>query len=241
MYIEQITMDEFLAEVKKGRIVVIPFGATEEHGPHLPLGTDTMQIESIVEGALKEKKFLVAPAIKYGICSSTRNFPGTLTISCELFERLVSELLLELERNGVKKVLIISGHAGADHMSAIRMAAKKIVRNSWMKVVVASIADLVLASKESSVLSKFPPGDKHAGFIETSCILYLNSNLVRKNKIPEKSNPVFPEPLIISDAEKYFPTGIMGDPSGANADDGKAIIDLAVRAFANLVQWFEKQ
>ena len=241
MYMEQITMDEFAAEIKRGRIVVLPIGATEEHGPHLPLGTDTIQIESVVEGALKEKKFLVAPTVRYGICSSTRNFPGTLTISCELLERLVSELLLELERNAVKKIIMISGHAGADHMAAMRVAAKKFVRNSCIKVVVASIADLVLSSKENSVLSKFPAGDKHAGFIETSCMLYLNGDLVRKNKIPEKSIPQFPDPLIISDAEKYFPSGVMGDPTGSSADDGRAIIALAVKSFVKLIAWFEKQ
>jgi len=241
MYIDRITMKDFESEIRKGRMVLVPFGATEEHGAHLPLGTDTIQIEQIIEGALSEKKFLVAPSIAYGLCSSTRNFPGTLTISFDLLKSLAGEILSELERNKVKKTMLISGHAGSDHMAAMRVAAKEFARNSKMKVVVASIADLVLADKGNIVLSKVPRGDKHAGFIETACMLYLESGLVKKNKIPGKSDPQFPDPLIISDAQKYFPSGVMGDPAGANEAYGKGIYDLAVRSLVNLIGWFEKQ
>lgn len=241
MYADRISMNDFRKSIEDGNILVLPFGATEEHGPHLPLGTDTIQIEKIIDAAMLKKEFLTAPAVSYGVCSSTRNFPGTITISFELLEKLAYELLSEFHRNRVSKTVIISGHAGSDHMTALRVAAKKIVRNSSMKVVVASIADLVLSGRSADFLKNFPPGDKHAGYVETSLMMHLEPGLVKRGKIPEASNPQFPDHLVISDAERYFPSGVMGNAAGAGADNGKEIFEIAVKSLVKLIDWFENR
>jgi len=241
MYADRISMKNFREQIDKGKILLLPFGATEEHGAHLPLGTDTIQIMRIIERAMTKQDFITAPAVSYGLCSSTRNFPGTITISFGLLEKLAYELLSELDRNGVPKVIVISGHAGSDHMTALRVAAKKIVREKPIKVVVASIADLVLSGQSADFLKSFPPGDKHAGFVETSLMKHLEPELVSDDKIPPPSNPQFPDPLIIPDAQDYFPSGVMGDATGANSEKGKEIFDIAVESLVKLIKWFEDE
>ncbi|RMF92770.1 MAG: creatininase family protein [Candidatus Schekmanbacteria bacterium] len=241
MYLNRMSMEDFKEEISKGKIVLLPYGVAEEHGPHLPLGTDTIQIEKIIESAHSKRDFIVAPTVNYGLCSSTRNFPGTITISFNILENLTYELLCELDRNEVSKAIIISGHAGSDHMTALRVAAKRFARESSMMVIATSIADLVLINQNDELLKSFPPGDKHAGFVETSLMMYIENGIVKKDNLPPPSNPKFPDPLIIANAETYFPSGIMGDPTNASSQKGKEIFETAVESLIKLIDWFEKE
>ena len=231
-----MTTEEVRKAAKKNFIIILPVGVIEEHGPHLPLGTDTFQILHCVEKALERADALMAPVFHYGLCSSTKNFAGTITISFKLLENLTREVLKEINRNGFKKVIILSGHAGGDHMTAIRLACKKVVKESGMRIFVASIAELVLKKFDEELIRKIPKEDKHAGFVETSTMLYIDENFVKKDKMPGKSVPAYPEYEIIINPEKYFPSGVMGNPKGANKEIGEKIIRLAVESIIELVK-----
>ena len=86
MLMSQLTMPEFEAALAKTTTVIIPFGSVEEHGPHLPLGTDTCHAVAVAERAARLYPVLVAPSVPYGLCRSTSEHPGTLSISGKYLE-----------------------------------------------------------------------------------------------------------------------------------------------------------
>src|SRR5512136_111940 len=120
---EELTSPEFKELARKRPLVIIPFGSVEEHGSHLPLCTDSFQAEEVARRVALVHGAIVCPPIRYGLCRSTRNFPGTLSLSFETVKAIAVDLVNELARNGIDKVLILSGHAGSGHMEALKEGA----------------------------------------------------------------------------------------------------------------------
>ncbi len=216
--VDELTSPEFAAIVRGNPLVILPIGATEEHGSHLPLGTDSMQCEEVVSRVADEFGALVLPPVRYGECRTTRNFPGTLSLRSETVQSLVTDIVGELARNGVRRVLVLSGHAGSGHMAAIRLGVQNVVGgHPDLKAMVLSDYDIAydLAGKE------FPKDDGHAGQIETSRMLGIRPDLVGRTRPVGKTRP--PKYMILSDPERHIPTGVMGDPRGSSAEKGGRI------------------
>jgi creatinine amidohydrolase len=96
MYIlENITMSEFKKYLKETKTIVFPFGTIEEHGSHLPLNTDSFIIQEALKMAAKKRKFFLAPVVCYGVCTTTKDHPGTISISAETLRRLSFDLARE--------------------------------------------------------------------------------------------------------------------------------------------------
>ncbi|HJX04453.1 MAG TPA: creatininase family protein, partial [Thermoplasmata archaeon] len=204
--VEDITSAEFARRAKKKPLVIVPFGSVEEHGSHLPLCTDSFQAEEIALRIAPMFDAMVCPAIRYGECRSTRNFPGTLSLSSDTVKGLARDVMAELWRNGIDKIMMISGHAGSSHMAAIREAALEVVEeHRQLKIMVLSDYDIAyeLRGKE------FPEDDGHGGLIETSRILGIRPKLVGESRPRGRERP--PRFMILPDPERYFPTGIIGD------------------------------
>ncbi len=218
--LDEITSTAFSEKVKNDPLVILPVGATEEHGSHLPLGTDSFQSEYIVNKLAAEFDALVLPPVRYGECRSTRKFPGTISLRSETVQALVTDILSELARNGVSKVIVLSGHAGSGHMAALRLGSGRVVeQHPDMRVMVLSDYDIAydLAGRE------FPSSDGHAGLIETSRMLGIRPDLVGEDRPVGDSRP--PKFMVMDDPQTYFPSGVMGDSSEASAEKGKAIDD----------------
>ena len=113
-----MTSEEFAAIVKKDPVVILPVGALEEHGRHLPLGADVIQPLHVVDEVARRANAYVAPAIPYGVCTTTRPYPGTVSVSVDALKGYVRDILADFVRNGVRRVMILSGHAGREHMMA---------------------------------------------------------------------------------------------------------------------------
>jgi creatinine amidohydrolase len=225
-----MTSPEFAARAKSRPLVIVPIGSVEEHGSHLPLCTDSFQAEEVARRIAVEFDAIVAPPIRYGECRSTRNFPGTITLSSETVQGLAFDVVSELARNGIEKVMLLTGHAGSGHMAALRLGAQRAVEKSpKTKVMVLSDYDLAyeLLGKE------FPKDDGHGGEIETSRIMHIRPELVRPPRPKGRSRP--PEFMVLADPEKYFPTGIRGDTSKATAKKGKLVDDYVVEKLCKLV------
>jgi creatinine amidohydrolase len=227
---DEVTSPEFARHAKAGTLFILPFGSLEEHGSHLPLGTDTMQAEEVARRVAEELGAVVLPSVGYGECRSTRNFPGTLSLSFETVRMLSQDIVSELARNGVRKVLVITGHAGSGHMAAIRLGVLRAVEACpSMMAMVLSDYDLAyeLRGKE------FPEDDGHAGLIETSRILNIRPELVGEERPVGRSRP--PRFMVLPDPERHIPTGVMGDPRGASARKGATIDDYVVSELCKLV------
>jgi len=219
-YFDELTMAEFEKFMDRDEppAIILPLGAVEEHGAHLPLGTDTFQPLFVAEELAKRLDILVAPPIYYGLCNSTRNFPGTISIRFETLYNLVLDILLEFVRHGAKKIVVLSGHAGRPHMSALKEAAQEVVREFQdVKLMVLSDYDIVYELKGI----EFEPDDGHSGHIETSRIMAIRPELVKGEG--ELSKPVFPPYRILAHPEQYFPSGIMGDPTKASKETGEKL------------------
>ena len=88
MIIENITMSDFKKHLKKTKTIIFPFGTVEEHGSHLPLNTDTLIIYEILKRVVKKRAVFLAPPLYYGVCTSTSQHPGTISISPATLRRI---------------------------------------------------------------------------------------------------------------------------------------------------------
>ena len=224
-------MKEFKEKVNDNTVVILPIGAIEEHGSHLPLCTDSIQPEYVAEKVAEKTGALIAPSIRYGFCSSTKNFPGTITISFDTLRSLVYDILSEFIRNGIINIVVLSGHAGRVHMAALRLAADKVVNEHEANIMVLSDYDIVYEELERWDI---PADDGHSGFIETSRVMAIREELVKGKGEPGKTRP--PKFMVLKDPEKYFPTGVMGDPENASKKEGKEINDFVIDELVKYIE-----
>jgi creatinine amidohydrolase len=236
MLFDELTSKEVKAKVNAKSVAIFPIGAVEEHGPHLPLSTDSLQPEFVaMEVAKKLGNTYVLPILKYGQCSSTRNFPGTISLRFESLAMIAEDIICELHRTGFRNVVVLSGHAGRLHMAALRLAAEHALEKCDMKIMVLSDYDIAYAMKEIEI----PQDDGHAGMIETSRVMAIRPDLVKGKA--KSCHPQFPKYRVMPDAEKYFPDGVMGDPQLANAKFGRKANKIIVDELAEIIREMVKE
>src|SRR5438128_3722232 len=216
-----MTSEEFAAIAKKDPAVLVPVGALEEHGRHLPLGADLIQPLHVVGEVATRTGAYVALPLPYGVCTTTRPYQGTVSVAVDALKAFVRDVLAYLVRNGVRRVMIVSGHSGREHMMALRAAAKEVVdEGTGLKATVLSDYDIIYASH-----GILPEGDGHAGAGETSRILTARPELV-KGKSPAGKNEI-PPYAVVDDPRKYW-SGDTGDPSTASKALGQKPADLVI-------------
>jgi creatinine amidohydrolase len=234
LWLDELSTTEAAKAAKDGKVVIFPVGSVEEHGDHLPLGTDSLQPEYIAVEVAKRTGCLIAPPFRYGICNATQNFAGTLTIRFDTLYKLAIDILSELVRNGFNRIIVLSGHAGNSHMVALRLAAQEIVAKNdgaERKVRIMVLSDFDFA--EELVAELADPKDGHAGTIETSRVMAIKPELVKcEGKADVWRMPRFE---VVAHPELYFPSGVNGDPTAASADKGKKINDYIIGEVEKLV------
>jgi creatinine amidohydrolase len=204
-----MTMEDVRKEQKAGTPVIVPFGTVEQHGSHLPLSTDTLQASAVASKAAERVRVIVAPPVHYGQCSSTRNHPGTVTLSGDTLRSVASDLIISISGQGFKKIILFSGHAGRIHMAALREAAEACVQaNSALKLAV--ICDLDLVKEVSGDLLETPR--------------------------PMEEYPQLPAGRVVPDPENYWPGGVWGNPRAADAEKGRIIVERSAKALAEIVK-----
>ncbi len=235
--LEKITMDEFKRHLKKTKTIVFPFGTIEEHGSHLPLFTDSLIIQESLYRVAKKRRFFLAPITHYGVCTSTKDHPGTISISAETLRGLTADLVIESYKKGLRNFLLISGHGGSLHMSALKEAGEILVEQlADIKIAVFSPYDILY--KELSEIVE-TPNDSHAGELETSMVLYLSPELVKSRSAEEY--PQIPKPFIVKDKIKYWRGGVWGNPLKADAEKGKRAISIIVDKIVSIIDEIEKK
>ena len=194
--------------------VLVPLGSTEQHGPHLPLDTDTRiavawadALASVLPGSV------VAPALPFGSSGEHEGFPGTISIGQHALELVVVELVRSLSR-WAEEVVLVCGHGG-----------------NWEPVQRATAA---LRGEGRRVRSLFPrlPGDAHAGRTETSLLLHLCPELVRLDAA--EAGCLDALELVMDRLRRHgvvevAPNGVLGDPAGASGAEGRALFDRLAR------------
>ncbi|MBM4248319.1 MAG: creatininase family protein [Euryarchaeota archaeon] len=231
--LDELSTAEFGKMVGKDPVVFLPIGAVEEHGAHLPLGTDSLQPEYIVQKVADRLPgpALIAPPLRYGNCVTTRNFPGTISLSFDTLRALVQNILEELCRNGIRRIVIVSGHAGGAHMAALRTAGENVVDKAPdLRLMVLSDYDLAYELRGA----EFDPRDGHAGAIETSRVMAIRPGLVKKKGQNSFDRP--PKYMLTPHPERYFPTGVMGEAGKASQAKGRRINEYIVKGLTELIK-----
>lgn len=232
----QMTMSGFSDALKTTRTAVLPLGSTEEHGLHLPLDTDTMQVVRTCELAARLAPFLLLPPLHYGYCRSTRDHAGTISISPATLRAVIADIGASLYSQGVRGLILISGHAGKIHMSALEEAAGNLVdRFDGLEAAVVCEYHWAMEAGKAGIVET--PDDGHAGEIETSRIMSITPELV-KGTSPEEY-PNFPLPFIAREKLSAWPGGVWGDPAKASPEKGEALYAKTAERLADLVRKME--
>jgi mycofactocin precursor peptide peptidase len=206
-----------------GALLAVPVGSTEQHGPHLPLSTDTdLAVALCARLAASRPGVVVAPPVAFGASGEHEGFPGTLSIGQEALELL----LVELGRSATlsfSRVLLVSTHGGN----------AEPVRRAWGR--------LRGESRDVRVWTPRWSGDAHAGRAETSLQLALAPGTVRLSRGQAGNTAPIAElmpALRASSVKAVSPNGVLGDPVGASAAEGEAMLgDLLADLLASVSAW----
>ena len=223
-------------------LALLPVGAVEQHGHHLPLDTDAYDAEYLtdcVARACSDPKPIVLPPIPYGVSYHHQDFPGTVSISPDTLSRLVYEVGMSVARWGITKLIIINGHGG--NIPALNFSAQMINRDAHIFTCVESGE-----SSDSDVAAIIETAnDVHAGEIETSTSLAVRPELVRLDQA-SPSVPQFSSRFLNFTSRRSVPwyahtvrissTGVMGDPTKASRDKGLRIWELMIGRLVELVE-----
>jgi mycofactocin system creatininase family protein len=192
-----------------GALLAVPVGSTEQHGPHLPLSTDTDIAAGLCARLAQDcRDVVVAPPVAYGSSGEHQDFAGTLSIGQEALELLLVELCRSATLT-FSRVLLVSTHGG--NAAVVRRAERR------------------LRAESREVLAWLPHwhGDAHAGRTETSLQLALAPDRVRLDRAePGNRRPIAElMPLLrASSVRAVSPNGVLGDPAGASAAEGAAVL-----------------
>jgi len=170
-------------------------------------------------GCCPKKGGFLAPPVHYGVCRSTRGFPGTITVSHDALRSYVKDLLISFAESGFERVLILTGHAGSQHISALKEACQMALQERDLRVSLVSIFDLIDPAAVETL------HDGHAGEIESSMMMAIRRDLVAE--LPEEHFPRRPQFLIMKSVRHLMGNGIMGDPSRATAKKGELFLQMA--------------
>jgi creatinine amidohydrolase len=252
---EKLTWPEINDAVELRKVCILPCGAVEQHGPHLPLDVDLVCPGGIAKGAgeAMPEKILVLPTIAYGYTGHVMDFPGTINTHWETFIKQVLDVTKSLAYHGFKKIVLLNGHGS--NMPNLDLAARRTNLETDAECVLAAWWNLLTVDK--SFLpgwreSKFPGGCAHACELETSLYLYLDEANVRKDKIKNGTIKFNADDspfnwvdlfaagpaTLISWTSSYSETGVLGEPELATKEKGERAYNEAVKQLCRFVDYF---
>ncbi len=257
--LEEMTVNEIRRALRKNRTILLPMGCIEQHGYHLPVNTDVLTARYVAAQAAKLAKCFVAPAINYTF--SGGKLSGTVNVSTQVVGLYVRDVCRSFANQGFRRIVLVLGHGGSENLRDIQESLKMFLwlekAYSRLQIQVAGLWSLSLTWTKSMQRHNY-----HADIIETSMMLFLQPELVRRPYVLDKpavhrqliANPdnyqkvtgdvrvrgllegVYNVPHISQRAD--VKVGVMGDPRGASAELGKKVLDEAVK---NLVRLLKQQ
>jgi creatinine amidohydrolase len=226
--------------LKENDIIILPVGSVEQHGPHLPLATDSINVLYLARNAAEATQVLVAPIIKTGVSFNHIDFPGTISVHPETLTTLIIDVVKSLVRHGFKKIILLNGHGGNN--SAIETAAIKL-KIDFTKEIIGVLHSWLLCKEAASVLES--PIRYHADEGETSRMLVSATDLVNmdraKLEVPTSQSGLFNFQITEVFKQTVFyglprtqtvtKSGIFGDAAIATAEKGQALFKEMIENF----------
>lgn len=233
------TLPEIMAFVQRVPYAILPVGSTEQHGPHLPINTDTVIAEAIAQATARHSLGLVLPALPLGYAWVWRDVPASLTLGFDTYANMIRDTVESVAWWGVKAIYILSGH-GANPQVIKHALRERIHGKIDVKVLYGMYGGLkeMMAEAESESWH----GDLHAEEVETSLMLAIAPHLVRMT-LAAADYP--PAPADYGQSElsmgQLMRSGVFGDPTKATAEKGRRWIELAATRSAALWTGFLKR
>jgi creatinine amidohydrolase len=244
---QELTREEARARASR-TLMVFPVGSTEQHGPHLPVGTDTFVVEYVARAAATEARteipVLVAPTLPFGCSQHHLPFGGTMSLSTDTYYRVVSGVVESLILSGFRRIFILNGHGGNQEL--IQLVARDLALKYRSCLAAASywvLAWDALIEQKAHMTGRLPG---HAGAFETSQMMSLRPDLVRgpyphREESNTSSSHSFSSPYRV-ESHGYWQNieGYTDSPDRADAGRGKDYLAAVVSSVAkSLVEFYK--
>lgn len=248
MRYEELSQLQVDALDRDNTVLVIPLGSVEQHGHHMPLGTDTMLAHALCLAAAARMggKAVVLPPPWYGFSAHHMRFPGSITLTHTTLMAVVEDIVGSLAEHGFGRVLLINGHGG--NGGVVDVLASVLGKRHYGRMRIAGVTYFALAAQAIAGLRRSREGGMgHACEFETAMIMHIRPDLVA----PGKAQSTYPDPgssylstdLLKGSAVKTYldfkdlsPHGTLGDPSLASPEKGAEFFTAVV---AELVRFME--
>jgi creatinine amidohydrolase len=210
--------------LEQGRVLLVPLGSTEQHGPHLPLDADTVIAKAVCDRAavlLDDPRIMVTPELAFGSSGEHQSFPGTASIGTEALRLMIIELVRSL-RTWAQRVVLVNGHGG--NVAALNAAVDQLRAEGhdavWLPCALEDV-------------------DLHAGYTETSLLLHLCPQRVRFERAEagntQPLTAILPA-LVDHGVAAVSTNGVLGNPAGASPAEGARILESMARTVADHVR-----
>ncbi|MBU6302017.1 MAG: creatininase family protein [Verrucomicrobia bacterium] len=245
VFLDELTDPELEAFLTKHHTVIIPVGATEQHGPHSPLGTDVLIPREIARRlCLRQGNALVAPSLPYALSYPHRGFTGEFSLRIETFMAVIRDLCVSFAKSGFKRIIFLNGHYDNTLAIAYGCAQASAEMPGEARAFPVNHYDALTPAEMQAF-------GMHAGHGEVSMVLAINPALVDLSKL-NVEHPPFPDTITKSPAihTAFFfsnpgsvwqitRSGTWGDATTASAEQGEAYLDRGVRTVIDLLQDIE--
>jgi creatinine amidohydrolase len=227
MMYSSLSWEELQEARKRNPVVILPVGAVEAHGRHLPLDVDSLIPYELAKEAGDKTNSLVLPVFPYGHCFSLREYPGTISISPETLTKSIYEICSELLRNGFSKILVLNGHGG--NFSPIKYALEKL--DAEGEDFQACVVEWWTVPELSEITKDLGHADENEA---SMYIHYAPTDLVKRAK-QETRNSYFGA-LIPQPKDVFGPSGYRGKVEGISREKGKKMAEIVVEKLVKLVK-----
>lgn len=250
MRFEELTSAEVANLDHDGTVLVLPLGSVEQHGKHMPLGTDTLLAHSVSLAAAGRSsgKVVVLPPPWYGFSPHHMRFAGSITLRAETLIAVAQDIVASVVKHGFRRILIVNGHGG--NGGVIDLLASTLGHQHYGEARIATLTYFTLAREAIAALRRSEMGGMgHACEFETAMVEHVRPDLVKT----ELAAATYPDPgsrylttdLLGGSAVRTYldfadlsPTGTLGDPSLATPEAGAKFFEAAVGALVAFIEDF---
>jgi creatinine amidohydrolase len=218
-------------------VAILPFGALEQHGPQLPLSTDTATAHEVARRLAELLDAVLLPPVHYGETWNNAGYPGTVSLSPGTVTAIAKDIGASLVGSGVRALVIVNGDWG--NRAPLARAARELVDDDVIPAIVLDYPGMDAAIAEVRESLPAAPGLNHAEEIETSIMLAIDPSTVHPERYVAEY-PEFPTEFgtVPMQLHPFSPSGVFGDPSAATAAKGEYILDRTVEASLEVLQDF---
>lgn len=231
------TSPDFGARLAAGAIPLLPFGAYEQHGPHLPLDTDTVLAAGLCRRLEDRLDALLLPAVGYGQTTDNDGFPGTISLSFDTVRAVLADIAAALHRHGARALVVVNGDFG--NQAPLRISAAETSARLGFSILVVNYPGLDEAAAAVCTTATAGFGLRHADEFETSVVLALAPDAVEMTRAVAEY-PDFPAtfPALQHGLVELSRSGVFGDPTAATAAKGEALLELLTENALALIRAF---